>query len=215
MPATGIPYSFMPSGEPTIQWTPDTYLDNANINLPTAINLPPGPHDYTVQVSGACGSGTIPLTVLVSTPVVAHFETNVVSGCSPLEIQFEDQSEGTYSWQYDLGDGSPLIRYDNDPATPYPPPPDPFVFTNVYTNTTNVPIDYEITLLAKNESGCSEILTKTVTVFPEIQSAFSVDRDAGCEPLEVSFTNNSSGDTNTWLWEFGDGGSSVEEESRS
>ena len=33
-------------------------------------------------------------TVLVSTPVVAHFETNVVSGCSPLEIQFEDQSEG-------------------------------------------------------------------------------------------------------------------------
>ena len=78
-------------------------------------------------------------------------------------------------------------------------------------NTTNVPIDYEITLLAKNESGCSEILTKTVTVFPEIQSAFSVDRDAGCEPLEVSFTNNSSGDTNTWLWEFGDGGSSVEE----
>ncbi|MFO7669277.1 MAG: PKD domain-containing protein [Bacteroidales bacterium] len=198
-------------GGTNYSWTPDTYLDNANINLPTAINLPPGPHEYTVSVSGACGSGTIPLTVLVSTPVVAHFETDVVSGCSPLEVLFQDKSEGTYSWQYNLGDGTPLIRYDNDPATPYPPPPDPFVFSNVYTNTTSLPIDYEITLLAKNESGCSEILTKTITVFPEIHSDFSADRDEGCEPLEVSFTNNSWGDTNTWLWEFGDGGSSVDE----
>lgn len=196
-------------GGTTYKWTPDTYLDNANINLPTAINLPPGPHDYTVEVSGGCGTGTIPLTVLVSTPVVAHFETNVVSGCSPLEIQFEDQSQGTFSWQYDLGDGTPLIKYDNDPLTPYPPPPNPLIFNNVYTNTTNAPIDYEITLLVKNESGCSDILTKTITVYPEIGSGFTVDQDLGCEPLEVQFTNTSVGDTATWLWEFGDGGSSI------
>jgi PKD repeat protein len=37
-----------------------------------------------------------------------------------------------------------------------------------------------------------------------------VDRDSGCEPLLVQFQNNSSGDTATWVWEFGDGGSSVE-----
>ncbi len=199
-------------GGTTYQWTPDSYLDDATSNLPTAINLPPGPHDYTVEVSGSCGSGTIPLTVLVSTPVVANVETNVVSGCSPLEIQFEDKSEGTYSWQYDLGDGTPLLRYDNDPATPYQPPPDPFVFSNVYTNTTDSAINYEITLLAKNESGCSEILTKTITVYPEIHSDFTVDNDAGCEPVVVQFTNNSWGNTDTWLWEFGDGGSSVEQD---
>jgi PKD repeat protein len=192
------------------EWTPDSYLDNAFINLPTAINLPPGAHLYTVDVSGGCGSGTIDLTVQVAQPLLAHFETNVTSGCSPLEIQFEDQSEGVYSWQYDLGDGTPLIRYDNDPATPYPPPPDPLSFSNVYTNTTNAPIDYDITLLVKNQSGCSEILTKTITVFPEIQSGFLVDRDSGCDPVEVQFSNSSIGDTATWLWEFGDGGSSVE-----
>ncbi len=194
------------------EWTPDAYLDDAHINLPTAINLPPGAHLYTVQVSGACGTGSINLTVQVAPPVVAHFETNKVSGCSPLEIQFEDQSEGTYSWQYDMGDGTPLIRYDDDPVTPYPPPPNPLTFTHTYTNTSNLPIDYEITLLVKNESGCADILTKTITVFPEIHSEFVVDRDDGCDPLEVQFTNNSWGNTDTWLWEFGDGGSSTEQD---
>ncbi|MCK4747033.1 MAG: PKD domain-containing protein, partial [Bacteroidales bacterium] len=193
-------------------WSPDDYLDDATINLPTAINLPAGQHDYTVRVSGACGSDDVNLTVLVSPAVVAHFETNVVSGCSPLNIQFEDMSEGTYFWQYDLADGTPLIRYDNNPATIYQPPPDPFTFSHTYTNTTNLPINHEITLLVKNENGCSEILTKTITVFPEIHAAFTPDRDQGCEPLEVQFTNNSWGNTDTWLWEFGDGGSSVEQD---
>ncbi|MDF1573935.1 MAG: PKD domain-containing protein [Bacteroidales bacterium] len=209
----GDPVQLHAFGGTTYEWTPDTYLDDAHINLPTAMNLPPGAHLYTAEVSGACGSGSIDLTVQVAPPVVAHFETNVVSGCSPLEIQFEDQSEGTYSWQYDFGDTiTPLLRYDDNPATPDTPPPDPFIFTHTYTNTTNQPIDYEVTLLVKNESGCADILTKTITVFPEIHSDFTVDQDDGCDPLEVQFTNNSWGNTDSWLWEFGDGGSSTEQD---
>ncbi|MFO7933834.1 MAG: PKD domain-containing protein [Bacteroidales bacterium] len=208
----GDPVQLYAFGGTTYQWTPETYLDDPTSNMPTAINLPPGAHNYTVEVSGACGSGTVPLTVLVSSPVTAHFETNVTSGCSPLEIRFEDQSAGTYFWQYDLGDGTPLIRYDLDGSdNTYPEPPDPFTFTHTYTNTTDLPIDYQVTLLVKNSSGCADIVTRTITVFPEIHSDFSATPDEGCEPLEVQFTNNSWGNTDTWLWEFGDGGSSVEE----
>ncbi len=210
----GDPVQLYAFGGTSYQWTPDTYLDDATSNLPTAINLPPGSHKYTVDVTGGCGTGTLALTILISTPVIAYFETNVTSGCSPLEIQFDDQSSGTYSWQYDLGDGTPLLRYDLDPDTPYPPPPNfpnPFSFSHTYTNTTALPIDHTITLLVKNESGCADILSKTITVYPEIHSAFSVDRDDGCEPLQVQFQNNSWGNTDTWLWEFGDGGSSVEQ----
>lgn len=199
-------------GGTNYNWTPDTYLDDAHINLPTAINLPPGAHLYTVEVSGACGSGSIDLTVQVAPPVVAHFETNVVSGCSPLEIEFEDQSEGTYSWQYDLGDSTALMRFDDNPLTSYPPPPNPFTFNHTYTNTSDTAIDFEVTLLVKNESGCADILTKTITVFPEIHSEFVVDDDDGCDPLEVQFTNNSWGNTDAWLWEFDDGGSSTEQD---
>jgi PKD repeat protein len=210
----GEPIQLYAFGGTTYRWTPDTYLDDATSNIPTAINLPPGPHSYTVEVSGACGSGTIPLTIIVAQPVDAHFETNVTSGCSPLEIIIEDQSSGMISWQYDLGDNLPLIRYDLDHSQEtggvLPDPPDPFIFAHSYINDTDQPIDYEITLMVKNASGCADILTKTITVFPEIESAFTADPTDGCEPLEVGYTNLSTGDTAIWLWEFGDGGSSVE-----
>ncbi|MBG0860065.1 MAG: PKD domain-containing protein [Bacteroidales bacterium] len=193
-------------------WTPDTYLDDATSNLPTAIGLPPGPHNYTVQISGACATGTRDLTVVVSTPVEGFFQTNVSSGCSPLEVIFEDQSTGVFSWQYDIGDT--LIRYDLDPATPYQPPPnypDPFTISYLYRNTTNLPMTDTVTLLVKNESGCADIFTKTIVIYPEIYSEFSIaGADRGCDPLPVQFINTSTGNTDTWYWEFGDGGSSID-----
>ena len=211
----GDPVQLYAYGGTNYRWIPDDYLDDATSNRPSAINLPPGPHNYEVEVSGACASGTVDLTVLVSSPVKAFFETNVSSGCSPLEINIDDQSSGVYSWQYDLGDGGPLIRYDLDPATTdIPPPPSiPFSIHKIYTNTGNAPINYEVTLLVKNESGCSDILTKTIVVNPEIKSGFTVagNADRGCQPLDIQFQNTSTGNTGTWVWEFGDGGSSIEE----
>ena len=208
----GDPVQLYAYGGTIYRWTPDTYLDNATINLPTAINLPPGPHNYTVEVSGACNTGTIDLTVLVSTPVSAFFETSVLSGCSPLKVQIDDKSSGGFFWQYDLGDT--LITYDLDPATPFLPPPSypqPFSLSHLYTNYTNLPINDTITLLVKNESGCSDIYRKTIVVYPEIYSAFSIaGADMGCDPFPVQFQNNSTGNTASWEWEFGDGGSSVD-----
>ncbi len=207
----GSPVQLYAYGGTNYQWTPDTYLDDATLNRPTAINLPPGPHNYTVEVSGGCGSGTFDLTVLVAPEVVAFFEPSATSGCSPLEIVFNDQSSGEYSWQYDFGDT--LIKYDLDPATLYPQPPNypnPFSIARTYINTTNAPITDTITLLVKNQSGCSDIYEKTIVTYPEIHSDFSVDVDRGCEPLLVQFQNNSYGDTASWVWEFGDGGSSIE-----
>lgn len=208
----GDPVQLYAYGGTVYKWTPDAYLDNANINMPTAINLPPGPHNYTVEVSGACSSGTIDLTVLVSTPVTAFFETNALSGCSPLNIQFDDKSSGGYFWQYEIGDT--VITWDLDPATPFLPPPsypEPFSLNYTYYNHTNLPVTDTVTLLVKNESGCSDIYRKTIIVYPEVHSAFSIEGTAmGCDPFPVQFENYSSGNTGTWEWEFGDGGSSVE-----
>jgi PKD repeat protein len=199
-------------GGTVYNWTPDTYLDDATSNLPIAYNLPPGPHSYTVDVSGACGNGSINITVLVAQPVQAFFQTDVASGCSELEVNFTDQSTGAWSWRYDPGDGSPPVYYDLDPLTvAIPPPPNPFVFSHTYRNTTGLPVEHTITLLVRNESGCADFYTKTIVVFPEIEADFSVDTVEGCDPVEVTFTNNTSGNIDTWFWEFGDGGSSIEE----
>jgi PKD repeat protein len=179
--------------------------------LPTAINLPAGNHQYTAHVSGACGFGDVPITVMVAPPVTASFETNVVSGCSPLEVVFEDLSVGNATWQYDLGDGTPLILYDTLSSTDTIGfPPDPFEFTHTYINNTDSAVSFEVLLMVKNSSACADIITKTITVFPEIHSDFEVAPPISCDPLEALFTNNSIGDTALWFWEFGDGGSSTE-----
>jgi PKD repeat protein len=209
----GTPVQLHAYGGTNYEWTPQSYLDDPYSNLPFAINLPAGAHEYVAHVSGACGSGDVPLTVVVAPPVTAHFETNVTSGCSPLTVVFDDQSEGNATWQYDLGDGTPLILYDTlASTTTVGPPPDPFVFSNTYVNNTDSAITFEVTLMVKNSSACADIITKTITVFPEIHSDFTVAPDIACDPLESHFTNLSSGDTATWLWEFGDGGSSTERE---
>jgi PKD repeat protein len=207
----GTPVQLHAYGGTTYEWTPPEYLDDPYSNLPFAINLPAGAHQYVAHVSGACGSDDVPLTVVVSAPVRAHFEPDVTSGCSPLTVVFEDQSEGNATWQYDMGDGTPLMLYDTLSSTILVgPPPDPFIFSNTYVNNTDSAISFEVTLMVKNSSACADIITKTITVFPEIQSNFTVAPDIGCDPLESYFTNISSGDTATWLWEFGDGGSSTE-----
>lgn len=209
----GDPVQLYAYGGTNYQWSPDTYLDDATSNLPTAIDLPPGPHNYTVEISGACEAGTRNLTVEVSTPVKAFFQTNVQSGCSPLRVDFEDQSSGVAFWQYEI-DGI-LTTYDLDPETPFQPPPgypEPFTISHVYTNYTNAPIIDTVTLLVKNESFCADIFTKTIVVYPEIYSEFEFDgATRGCDPLPVSFINTSSGNTGTWYWEFGDGGSSIDQ----
>ncbi|MEN8229059.1 MAG: PKD domain-containing protein [Bacteroidota bacterium] len=207
----GTPVQLHAYGGTTYEWEPQEYLDNPYSNLPFALNLPAGAHEYVAHVRGSCGSGDVPLTVVVAPPVIASFETDVTSGCSPLTVEFEDQSEGASSWQYDLGDGTPLRLYDTiTTTTSIGPPPDPFIFSNTYVNHTDSAINFEVTLMVKNSSACADIITKTITVFPEIHSDFEVAPIDACDPLESYFTNNSYGDTATWLWEFGDGGSSTE-----
>lgn len=207
----GTPVQLHAYGGTTYEWTPQEYLDDPYSNLPFAINLPAGAHEYIAHVSGACGSGDVPLTVVVAPPVSADFKTNVTSGCSPLTINFRDQSMGNATWQYDLGDGTPLMLYDTlVSTTSVGPPPDPFEFSHTYVNTTDSAISFEITLMVKNSSACADIITRTITVFPEINSEFTVAPDISCDPLESYFTNQSTGDTATWRWEFGDGGSSPE-----
>ncbi len=206
----GTPVQLHAYGGTQYEWTPHDYLDDPYSNLPTAINLPAGAHQYTAHVSGTCGSGDVPITVMVASPVTASFETNVVSGCSPLEVVFEDLSESNSTWQYDLGDGTPLILYDTLSSSPIPSPPDPFTFSHTYVNNTDSVLSFEVVLMVKNSSACADIIRKTITVFPEIHSDFEVAPDISCDPLESFFTNNSSGDTAFWFWEFGDGGSSTE-----
>jgi PKD repeat protein len=68
---------------------------------------------------------------------------------------------------------------------------------------------YEVTLTAANECG-EESLTLTVSTAAFPHALFSSDMEIGCAPLNVFFTNQSTGtNLSSWLWEFPGGTPSV------
>jgi gliding motility-associated-like protein len=122
----------------------------------------------------------------------ANFTASVTSGCSPLVVNFQDQSTGSpASWFWDFGNGATATL--QNPSTTY--------FT---------PGTYTVTLTVKNAGG-SNTLTRTafITVYGKPSANFIASDSLGCFPLRAQFTDlstPSAGTSNTsWLWDFGDG----------
>lgn len=68
---------------------------------------------------------------------------------------------------------------------------------------------YPIKLKVTTQKGCSDSVTRTVSVKPTPTALFTVTPLYGEAPVEVSFINQSSG-ASTYLWNFGDAGSSAD-----
>jgi gliding motility-associated-like protein len=126
--------------------------------------------------------------------LVANFIATPLSGCTPLVVQFSDQSTGNPTqWKWDLGNGT--ISFLQNPSV-------------TYFN----PGQYSIKLVVRNSSGADSIIKSqyiTVNATPTVN--FSGTPTTGCFPLPVQFTDQSlagSGSISTWEWDFGDGISS-------
>ncbi|NOT49750.1 MAG: PKD domain-containing protein [Chitinophagaceae bacterium] len=127
---------------------------------------------------------------------VANFTSNTQAGCSPLIVNFQDQSTGspiTWSWNFGNGNTSAL----QNPTATY--------FT---------PGTYTVSLTVTNAGG-SNTLTRSqyITVYEPPTVDFTENVRSGCFPLRVQFQDLSTagaGNTNVaWLWDFGNGTTSA------
>jgi len=155
--------------------------------------------NYTVEltVTGPGGSDTETKTnyITVNDAPVADFVGSPTSGDYPLNVDFTDLSTNDPTgWDWDFGDGGSSTA--KNPSHTY-----------------NSAGTYTVTLTATNVCG-SDVETKvdyiTVTEPPvPPTAAFSGTPTSGCAPLDVSFTDESTGDITSWSWDFGDGGTST------
>ncbi len=125
---------------------------------------------------------------------VVNFSADAFSGCSPFKVNFSDKSSGgPVSWLWDLGNGS--ISTKKDPSAIYISP-------GVYV----------VKLTVTNASG-SSTQTGSITVYENPTPKFLTDKNAGCAPVQVQFTDNSiggNGSSNSkWMWDFGNGAQST------
>jgi PKD repeat protein len=152
------------------------------------------PGTYTVKLTvtnsdGLSGTKTGSITVTRLDPV-ASFTADKTTGNADLVVRFTDTSTwepDTYSWTF--GDGG--ISRDPNPEHTY---------TTAGT--------YTVRLSVSRDGGPISTATEQITVKPVAD--FTADTTRGFADLTVRFTDTSTGDPDTYSWDFGDGGTSMD-----
>ena len=171
---------------------------------PVHVYTTSGTYKVTLSVTGGGDSDTATGTILVTggstSPggnVKAQFTSSPTVGRAPLAVQFTDRSTGATTWSWDFGDGS--VSTETNPS-------------HVYTSTGT----YKVTLTVSSEYG-SASTTGTIRVISgsgspggNVKAQFTASPTVGRAPMEVQFTDRSTGAT-TWSWDFGDGTNSTDQ----
>jgi PKD repeat protein len=198
--ALTVTFSDFSAGDPTA-WAWDfgdggTSTEQNPTHTYTAI----GTYTVTLTVSNTLGADTVvmPSLITVVQPQApeARFSADPISGPAPLRVTFTDQSSNyPTAWFWDFGDGG--TSTEQSPVHVY-----------------NTAGSFSVSLTVSNTLG-SDTLTKPsciVVVEPMAPEAqFSADPTSGIVPLTVIFTDQSSNYPTTWLWDFGDGGTSTQQ----
>ena len=184
---------YMPGGSSYI-WNFGDGTTSINIS-PTHVyvNNTLNPVQYTVtcysENSFGCAD-SISFNVTVNPQAVSNISTQQYSGCSPLNVTFENNSQLalSYNWNYGNGQTSTTASAAHD---------------FLYVNNTAQPVTYSAVLQANQVSTCSNIDTVQITVYPSVTASFSWT-GAACASVQAQFNNTSTVGTSA-EWTFGDG----------
>lgn len=162
------------------------------------------PGTFVVRLTVTYPSGqssSVQHTVNVYNKPDVRFSTTPITGCTPLQVNFADQSlagDGTItSINWDFGDGNGATG-------------------TTASHTYNVGGNINATSIVTNSFGCTNSGGQTIRVNASPQVAFTSDIKGGCRaPLTVNFINNTTLNTSiptavTYAWDFGDGTTSAD-----
>lgn len=165
-----------------------------SIQNPSHVYVSSGTYNVSVIVTTNNGcKDTITKSVVVHPLPNAQFSTANV--CDGNVVQFTDLStitapDAILSWIWNLGDGSPITNTQN-PS---------YLYSGIGA--------YNVLFVVVSNFGCSDSITKVITVNPNPIVNFIANDTIGCEPLCVSFQDLSSISTGSnvqLVWNFGDG----------
>lgn len=153
---------------------------------------------YIVTVTNSCGFSVIDSARLYFTPPpTVHFIPDITQGCMPVTVSFTDSSFSLFddisTWQWIFGDGS--TSSEQHPTHTFTTPDTFWVFLEVTTT-----------------GGCVQSSVNSpypIYVFDVPEASFTVNSTTVYLPnTPVICTNTSSGAV-AYIWDFGDGTSSV------
>lgn len=141
----------------------------------TVTATPTATTTYMVTGSNGTCQGTASITITISAPPAVN-AGNDMTVCAGNPVTLVGSGANTYTWDNGVVDGVPFLP----------------VATATYT------------LTGTTAAGCIGTDQVIVTLEAAPATSFSSDVQTGCLPLQVQFTNTSTGGT-TFHWDFGDG----------
>lgn len=144
-----------------------------------------------------CGTDSAKTNILVKSPPRPVFSPSTTSGCSPLTVNFSNNSPAQtgITYTFNFGDGTAPVQ-TTDRST----------VTHIYRTTTTVRT-FNATLTAVNECGTVTTTPYQIIVRPNTVNAQLVVNGPeliGCAPHTVTFDNNTTGAT-SYTIDFNDG----------
>ncbi|MBN2486101.1 MAG: PKD domain-containing protein [Bacteroidales bacterium] len=123
---------------------------------------------------------------------VASFSASALTGCAPCQVYFENSSSNGENFLWDFGNGQTSTL--RNPSTNY-----------------TKPGIYNISLTVTNKNGTAGKSTKPITIYnaPVAKGSINIEKSK-TESRQVSFLN-SSANSDSYLWSFGDNSSSTDE----
>ncbi len=136
--------------------------------------------------------------VVADVPIHSTDPNTYIVSCTDLKVAFENNSTGGFAYHWDFGVKNSTSDTSNEsvPSFTYPD-----------TGT------YVVKLVVNPRSTCPDSITRFVKVYPKFHSAFT-DSGNHCIREPLQFIDQSSASikpVTDWLWYFGDGDSSLEQ----
>jgi PKD repeat protein len=154
----------------------------------------PGTYTVTLKVTNTVGTHTTSRTITVDpvAPNAAFTAANTV-GDSPLAVTFTDASTNNpTAWLWEFGDGT-------NSTVQHP--------THTYTTSGT----YSVQLTVTNAAGSASVTKTDLVAVNTPAVAMTATPAVGEKPLQVTFTDQSTNNPTAWVWTFGDGTTSTEQ----
>ena len=151
-----------------------------------------GAYDVTLTTyQNGCIDSLVKTKFISIQNITASFSVTPTSVCTGDSITFTNISTpATTSSIWDFGDGNTSTTFNPS-----------HIYTTAGTHT--------FTLIASDANGCSDTISSTITAHQTPTADYTADTTKACAfPFTVNFTNTSNG-TNNYVWNFGDGSTSI------
>ena len=173
---------------------------NSNMECPGRVFSNPGSCTICLTVTDDAGNTATDCKtdfIRVYNLPLPDFSANFTTGCSPLEVNFEDlttSDNNIVEWIWGVGGNCGVITHDENAAPP----------TCVYENED----EYTISLTVTDDKGCTNTRTKSeyITALANPDVSIIVSDSFSCQaPLLVNFSLENADPQINYTWDFGNG----------